>query len=452
MLYAALRALLRHALGLYFRRIEIEGRAEVPADGPLVLAANHPHTLIDAVLVGTCIERRVGFVAKATVFRGIAGKLLRALGAVPVERAMDGPVDAAGRERNRQALAACEEAVAAGRALLIFPEGISQEAPRLQPLKTGLARIALGAEARAPGQVVVVPVALGYDDRETFRSRARVSFGTPIRVEPFARARATDPDDFTSVRALTETIRQALETHVVHVAEAENEPLVAELDALYGASVATDAGGRLAATAAIARAVNSFAEEDPERVRRVREALATYRRQLAEAGVDDAVVRAETRTPTIQEQLAYWGGLPLAVWGIVNHWVYYQLPRGAVRLFGADRLYTSAVKLAVGIVGLVLCYALQTALVWEVAGGVAGALYLARLPISGLAALAWLEARAARQRARRRRARLHGLGQERLAQLREERRLLVRELDRARVAWLGRALAAEPPTEPIEPF
>lgn len=452
MLYAALRALLRHALGLYFRRIEVEGLAEVPASGPLILAANHPHTLIDALLVGTCIERQVGFVAKATVFKGIAGKMLSALGAVPVERSMDGPVDAAARERNRRALAACEEAVAAGRALLIFPEGISQEAPRLQPLKTGLARIALGAEALAPGRVVVVPVALGYDDRETFRSRARVSFGTAIRVEPYARARATDPDDFTSVRALTETVREALETHVVHVADAENEPLVAELDALYGSSVQSDAGGRLAATAAIARAVNSFAESDPERVARVRAALATYRQHLGDAGVDDRVVRAETRAPSLQEQLAYWSALPIALWGIANHALYYQLPRAVVRLLGTDRLYTSAVKLAVGIIGLVACYALQTAVVWELAGRGAGLAYLVSLPISGLVALAWIEAREARARLRRRRERVRSLGADRLAALREERRALVRELDRARVAYLGRVLADEPANEPLEPF
>jgi 1-acyl-sn-glycerol-3-phosphate acyltransferase len=451
MLYAALRALLRHALGLYFRRIEIEGRTEVPATGPLLLAANHPHTLIDALLVGACIERRVGFVAKATVFRGLAGRLLRALGAVPVERAIDGAVDEAARERNRRALAACEEAVAAGGALLIFPEGISQEAPRLQPLKTGLARIALGAEARVPGQVVVVPVALVYDDRETFRSRARVSFGSAIRVEPFARARRSDPDDFTSVRALTETVRDALETHVVHVAEVDNEPLVAELDALYGRSVESDAGGRLAATAAIARAVNSFAQEDPERVQRVRESLAHYRRGLAEAGVDDAVVRAETRAPSLEQQLAYLAALPVALWGIVNHAAYYQLPRAAVRLFGTERLYASAVKLGVGIVSLIACYALQTAVAWRLGGPLAGTLYLVTLPVSGLVALGWLEARAARQRSRRRRHRLEGLGADRLRQLREERRQLVRELDRARVAYLGRALAAEPGAPAIEP-
>jgi 1-acyl-sn-glycerol-3-phosphate acyltransferase len=451
MLYAALRALLRHALGLYFRRIEVEGLAEVPAAGPLLLAANHPHTLIDALLVGTCIERRVGFVAKATVFRGPAGRLLRALGAVPVERAIDGPVDEAARERNRRALEACEEAVAAGRALLIFPEGISQEAPRLQPLKTGLARIALGAESRVPGQVVVVPVALAYDDRETFRSRARVSFEPAIRVEPFARVRQSEPDDFTSVRALTETVRQALEAHVVHVDEPENEPMVAELDALYGRSVEADAGGRLAATAAIARAVNSFAQEDPERVRRVREALAQYRRGLDDAGVDDAVVRAETRAPSLQEQLAYGAALPFAVWGIVNHAVYYQLPRAAVRLFGTERLYASAVKLGVGILGLIACYALQTLVVWRLAGALAGTLYLVSLPVSGLVALGWLEARAARQRTRRRQCRLRGLGAEHVRLLREQRRALVRELDRARVAYLGRVLTAEPTTS-TEPF
>src|SRR4051794_30293172 len=122
--YLLLRALLRHALRVFFRDIEVEGRSDVPEDGPLLLAANHPNTLMDVLLVATALDRRVGFVAKAPLFKSLVlGPLLRFFGAVPVERRQEGALDEAALRRNEQALAACEEAVARGGAVLIFPEG-----------------------------------------------------------------------------------------------------------------------------------------------------------------------------------------------------------------------------------------------------------------------------------------------------------------------------------------
>ena len=195
MVYVLLRALLRHALAIFFRRIEIEGKERVPEEGPLLLASNHPNTLIDVLLAAAFLERKVGFVAKAGLFtHPIVGPIIRFLGAVPVERRMDGPIDDAARAKNAQVLAACEERVASGGALLIFPEGTSLDEPRLQPFKTGAARIALGAEKRAPGRVQVVPVSLVYDAPGTFRSHARVRYGEPLSAAAFARLDVPAPE------------------------------------------------------------------------------------------------------------------------------------------------------------------------------------------------------------------------------------------------------------------
>ena len=106
MIYLLLRALMRHALRVFFRQIEVEGLEQVPPEGPLLLAANHPNTLIDVLLVATFLDRRVGFIAKSTLFKNpLANMILRGLGAVPVYRKMDGPLDAAAKEQNANALA-----------------------------------------------------------------------------------------------------------------------------------------------------------------------------------------------------------------------------------------------------------------------------------------------------------------------------------------------------------
>jgi phosphoribosylaminoimidazolecarboxamide formyltransferase/IMP cyclohydrolase len=311
-LYRLLRALCRHALAVFFRRVEVEGIEGVPPEGPLLLAANHPNTLIDVLLVGTLLERQVGFVAKATLFEGwFMNWFLRHMGAVPIHRRQDGATDAASQDANSKVLADCEDAVARGQALVIFPEGVSQqEEPRLLKLKTGLARIALGAEAKAPGQVRVVPAALVYDDPGTFRSRARVTYGEPIPVAPFARLGAEAGDPFVGVRALTAALRDAMVEDVVHVEEGHEE-LAKELDLLYGTALSQQAGGRLAASAALARALNHFAEREPARVEQVRAELGAYREALADAGVSDGVIRARRRRPGRLADAGFLLGAPL---------------------------------------------------------------------------------------------------------------------------------------------
>lgn len=456
MIYRLLRALVRHALRVFFRHLQVEGLERVPERGPLLLAANHPNTLLDVLLVASALDRKVGFVAKATLFKNfLFAPILRFFAAVPVERAQDGPLDADARAKNGAALAASEEAVARGGAVLIFPEGVSQSEPRLLKLKTGLARIALGAERRVPGQVNVVPVALIYDDPETFRSRARVIFGEPIPVQPYARlaaqAEAEGRDGFPAAAALTEAVREALLAMVVHVDDALHDPLVAELDLLYGRALEGEAGGRLAATAAIARAVNAFSSSEPARVARVRDLLSDYRTALDAAGVDDRVLRAPTAPrPRLGEDLAFWLGAPLAWWGALNHAIYYQIPRALVSLLRVDPSYAASVKLVTGLLGLFACWALQTWAVAHYAGTPWAIAYLGTLPLSGLVALAWVEAFYARRRAAAARRGLNVLSPAVLDDLRMRRGELLRELDRARVAWLARELA--PTAVEEEPF
>ncbi|MGE0709007.1 MAG: 1-acyl-sn-glycerol-3-phosphate acyltransferase [Planctomycetota bacterium] len=452
MVYRLLRAILRHALRVFFRSIEVEGLSSVPTQGPLLLAANHPNTLMDVLLVAVGLDRRVGFLAKATLFDNpLAGAILRFLGAVPINRPQDG-MSAEAQAANQNALAASEGAVASGQAILIFPEGVSQEEPRLQRLKTGLARIALGAEARAPGQVSVVPVSLVYDDAETFRSRARVTYHAPILVAPFKALAQEQGDEFVAARALTDAVAEALLREVVHVEDQANDPLVAEVDALYGSVARERAGGRLAVTPVVARAVNHFARTDPARVERVRGQLAAYRERLAAAGVTDAALREQERHDGLGDQLLFAAFAPAALWGALNHLPLYNAPRAALRLIPVHPVYNASAKLLVGLLGLGVCYGVQGAGVhwlaahplhqafgaWGLANPLSVALiYVGTLPLCGVIALLWLEgaqSRWARSRARSQRQRL---GPERLADLRQQRAALFGELDAAQAEYLA---------------
>ena len=87
---AAVLALVRGLVGLFYRRIEVSGLENLPPEGPLLLVANHNNGLVDPMVVLQALPRPVVFVAKSTLWK-IPGlrALLDVLGCVPVVRRGD---------------------------------------------------------------------------------------------------------------------------------------------------------------------------------------------------------------------------------------------------------------------------------------------------------------------------------------------------------------------------
>ena len=202
----AMRWLAGLLIRVFFRRVERLGAEQLPADGPVVVVANHTNGLVDGLLLIARLGRYPRFLGKSTLFRILPLKpFLRLAGVVPVYRAADGE----GTGRNDQTFARCRELLSRGGVIAIFPEGISHDEAALQPLRTGAARIALGAafDEHAP-HVTVVPIGLVYDAKARFRSRALINVGSPIHVDECATAYAADPHD--AARVLTDRVRAAL--------------------------------------------------------------------------------------------------------------------------------------------------------------------------------------------------------------------------------------------------
>ena len=197
------------------------GGAAVPAMGPVLLVANHPNSLLDPTLVVASADRPVRFLAKAPLFADpkIAW-LMKAAGAIPVYRRSDDPTQ---MDRNEDAFRAVFDALGAGSAVGIFPEGISHSQPAMAPLKTGAARIALGASHQIGRPFPIVPIGLTFRAKDVFRSDALVIRGSPVAWEDLAHRGTADSD---AVRELTGRIDAALRTITVNLDSWEDHPVV----------------------------------------------------------------------------------------------------------------------------------------------------------------------------------------------------------------------------------
>jgi len=189
MVYTMLTWCARRALRWCYRDVRVVG--EVPAQGPVLLAVNHPNDLADICVVLAHLPRRTRFVANATAAEQPLVRLAYArMGVVAVHRVRDARKARARGEdsaaANTAAFAQVRQALAAGACVCVFPEGGVTRTPHLGALRTGLARMALDArdEAQVRG-VQVVPVGITYADRDALRSEVLVEIGAPIALDAF---------------------------------------------------------------------------------------------------------------------------------------------------------------------------------------------------------------------------------------------------------------------------
>ena len=173
--YSAVRLVGRFWLWFFFKHVEAARADRVPPDGPVLLCINHPNNLIDSLLVGAVIDRKVHYLATAALFRNpLAARFLTVCGAIPVYRKQDDPDR---MDRNTDAFAACFRTLERGRIIGIYPEGTTHSESRVQRIRTGAARIALEYEAAGRGRpLALVPVGLNFE--------ARKSFGGHVRAPP----------------------------------------------------------------------------------------------------------------------------------------------------------------------------------------------------------------------------------------------------------------------------
>src|SRR5918994_1116072 len=194
-----------------FRTVEVVGIHRVPRDRPVIIVANHFNGLVDAVLLAVITRGVPRFVAKSTLWRSpLLRPLLALAGLVPVSRPEDreDPID------NTAAFEHAHRLLRRRATLAIFPEGTTHDRLELARMRTGAARIALGALAAGVRNVTIVPVGLTFDDKLALRSRVLVRIGDPIDLDAWVahsdEAGSMTDGNHAAVRHLTDTIRSRL--------------------------------------------------------------------------------------------------------------------------------------------------------------------------------------------------------------------------------------------------
>jgi 1-acyl-sn-glycerol-3-phosphate acyltransferase len=403
-----IQLVLSAALRLFFRRIETYGAGRVPLGEPLVFVLNHPNGLIDPALVFCALPRRISFLAKSTLFTmPIIGRLLRTVEALPVYRRVDAPADTS---LNRLTFRRCRELLRRDRCIAIFPEGRSHNETSLLPVKTGAARIALGALSAGDENdqtnltsLKIVPVGLYYTAKTRFRSEALLRFGEPFAVTPAAPDEDGEPPR-EAVVELSQRIERALREVTLNVPDDEELEAVVRAEQLFSSIYESlyfrqPLSAEFELRRRFAETLTRTPQPLPRRVERLRERLREYEEDLGRFGIvpENLSVLAHSRWHVFRHFLLRLGVVlllsPLVVVGAVLHLPAYLLSTVFSKLFrmhGVDDI-APTVKILAAVVFVPLTWLALAAFVYFSRGWRLALLSIPVAALCGYVALRSLE-------------------------------------------------------------
>jgi glycerol-3-phosphate O-acyltransferase / dihydroxyacetone phosphate acyltransferase len=387
-------AFFRSILHIFFRRIEVVGEELLPRSGPTVVVLNHPNALVDPGLVLCFSPRPVSFLAKSTLFKmPVVSFLVKAFDSVPVYRRED----AADPAKNRETFETARRILFGGGVLALFPEGISHSEPNLQPLKTGAARIALGAASLAGEPVTIVPAGLFFTDKSRFRSDALLVYGEPLQAEPVELDDAQEPSR-ADARALTDRLAQALETVTLLADGVDALTLVARAQKLYEGGDADSLHDAFELRQRLLDGYLALRERDPGTLASLLEDMESIESDCRSLGLDPKHLNPEdfgagrVLAYTVRAVVGLSLLLPLAVLGFVLNYPPYRLVGVlSVRYAREEDDMIATGKVLGSMLFFPLFWMIVAGAAWALLGPWAAGGALALSPVTGLAGLVFSE-------------------------------------------------------------
>lgn len=396
MLYKIFKWLFYFTVQGYFRKISIRGKEHIPRSGPIIFVANHNSAFMDPIVLAVCIHRSLYFLARGESFKSYwVSKFFGWLHMIPIFRPEVAPDKV---YKNKSAFELCYTHLKKGKALLIFPEGFSETVRKLRPLKTGTARIALGAEHRYNFglDVKIVPVGINYSNPHYFRSDVFLNFGEPIVVSEYTKD--FEENEKNAVALLTDTIAKDLEKLLVIIHDEKLNRVIDSFDKLYRTEIQSESLSEhqpiqnFRTHKEFAKMVAQYQNKYPKKLVAIELKLDRYLDQLQQLQIRDSqIVPKRKRFGPMGRLLYFLLGLPLCLYGYLVNIVPYTLARYLSKRIRVRRDFIGSMKIAFGMFVFLFFYSVQISLVGVYFGGYWTLLFALSLYPSGLFALHYIK-------------------------------------------------------------
>jgi glycerol-3-phosphate O-acyltransferase/dihydroxyacetone phosphate acyltransferase len=369
MIYRLLRKLIKIALFFFFKEIVVSGKKNMLHQGPLIIVANHPNTLMDPLIIASIMKQQIGFLGNAGLFSNpFLGHLLKYFNVIPVFRKKD--IANGEKPNNKYSFSKCHDYLNKKGTILIFPEGSSYYELKLREIKTGTARIALSYESLQGlnSNLKILPIALDYSDAIQFRSMVSVTIDEPISVQNYKKRYLENEID--GVLKLTETIRKKLDKHIPNTTNKEQEQFLLKIHKFYTTfnepttDLHLNPKQSLDSRTQISKTFYFLQENNPELYSNTEAKVYRFFDQLnnekSTPGFFTESFHQKNRTIVLSVYFLKFLLLsPIYLFGLLVNYIPYILPFATFKALKLELEYKTSVQMIVGLIAFPLFYWLE---------------------------------------------------------------------------------------------
>lgn len=341
MLYNLFKPLVIISLRAYFKRIDVIGANRLEEDSTIYVC-NHPSALFDPIVVASTTKRPIYFLAGAEWFgKGMQSWLFQnQFNMIPVYR----PWLAKGKEKeqssNEEMFSASYRSLEEGKRIIIFPEASSKTVPWIRDIKTGAARIKMGADKHIGREnaVKLIPIGLNYSNTHRFQTNVLINVGEAVDFSDIIADSTLDEKE--QVRQMTARIHDRMSDLVYYPEDAENfqfikdvkrvltDVLMAELGIAEG-----DVEGEFKIRKRIVNEIIQLSHEKPTEVSAIAKRLRNYLDDYQTLGFRKYNPFEEKPTNLFMKVLGIVFGFPLFVTGTIFNLLPFLLTNWAYRKY-----------------------------------------------------------------------------------------------------------------------
>jgi len=328
----------------------------------------------------------------------VVGFLVRTMDSLPVYRQQDKGED---MSKNEETFAAARQLLSRGGTIAICPEGVSHDAPGLKPIKTGAARISLGAVSTGEvSGLQIIPAGLYYTSKTTFRSSALLDFGKPIAVEPVP----LEPDGSLprdDVKVLSARIESALRAVILDAQHEEELRTISRAERIFSSEPNASADESLAEERQLqqrfVKAYPILQTQQPERLRKLEVRMIRFEEELKQSNVEPDEFAAPTSTSDVfaaiaTRSLIFVLTLVPALIGTIVHYPAYRLGGYlATKLYQDTEDMVSTIKIMSAMLLFPLTWIISFLITYLTLGWISAVAIAVVVPFCGYVAILFFE-------------------------------------------------------------
>jgi 1-acyl-sn-glycerol-3-phosphate acyltransferase len=387
--YQLFRYYVSSVFKLFYKRVQAKGKKNIPHGKPIIFAANHQNALMDPLAIIFTNPQQSVFLTRADIFNNpILLKIFTAFKMLPVYRIRDG---ADSLKNNERIFNKSVEILEAKMSVALFPEATHTDKRALRPLKKAVPRIAFQAEEENNFNLdlQIVPVGIYYEDYTHSNNNLFVNYGKPISLKKYFET--YKENQAKAYNVFKKDLEDALKPLIINIEDSENYSLYEEIRLFYRARMRKKLGLKSKSPA------DNF-KADQETIRKVEEYYSTEGNDITELkseyqsldglrkklGFANNYISAPSGFSIFAKIILLIIGLPIYIYGLINHYIYYKLSLKMIHKIKDPQFYTSF-KFGIAAIIAPIIYLIHFLAFYLISGNINWALiYFISLPISAL--------------------------------------------------------------------